>query len=148
MKFVCYDPNTGRITSTGEMAEANIDDLISKGVALLKTGEHLYPVVGWRVDLTTLEIVVDTTVPAKEPALKAAIRAELARTDYTQAVDADEHIVQEVQADWRDYRRSLRAAHKLETFDAIVDALPPNDVSGVDRFLRFRVMKSIPTPAA
>jgi len=148
MKYVRYDPTNGRITSVGEMVEANIDDLISKGDTLIKTGETLYTIAGWRVDLTTLQVVVDNVIPAKEPALKAAIRDELLRTDYTQAIDASEHILPEVQADWRDYRRALRAAHKLETFDAIVDALPPHDAAGVDQFRRFRLLRAIPSPPA
>lgn len=148
MKYVRYDATTGRITSVGEMVEANIDDLLSKGDALVKTGERLYPIAGWRVDLTTLEIVVDTVVPAKEPALKSAIRTELQRSDYTQAVDASEHILPEVQTDWRDYRRALRAAHKLETFDAIIDGIPAHDPEGFDQFERFRFLRSVPSPTA
>lgn len=146
MKYVRYDAGTGRITSVGEMVEANIDDLLSKGDTLIKTGERLYPIAGYRVDTNTLEVVVDTVVPSKEPALKAAIRDELLRTDYTQAVDASEHIIPEVQADWRDYRRALRAAHKLDTFDAIIDALPAHDADGLDPFERFRRLKTIPSP--
>jgi hypothetical protein len=147
MKYVRYDATTGRITSVGDMVEANIDDLLSKGDTLIKTGDRLYPISGHRVDLINLEIVVDTVVPAKEPALKAAIRDELLRTDYTQAVDASEHILLEVQADWRDYRRALRAAHKLETFDSIIEALPPHDAQGLDQFERFRRLKTIPSPS-
>lgn len=146
MKFVRYDANTGRITSVGEMVEANIDELLSNGDTLIKTGDRLYPIAGYRVDLDHLEVVVDAVVPAKEPALKSAIRDELLRTDYTQAVDASEHILPEVQADWRDYRRALRNAHKLDTFDAIVDALPPHDAQGFDQFERFRRLKTIPSP--
>lgn len=146
MKFVRYDPRSGRILSSGEMPEANIDDLLSKGDTLVKTGETLYPIAGYRVDLDTLSVVVDTVVPAKEPALKAAIREELARTDYTQAADASEHILPDVQADWRDYRRALRAAHSLAAFDAILDALPLHDVQGLDVFERFRRLRSVPSP--
>lgn len=146
MKFVRYDPADGRITSTGEMPEANIDAQIASGDTLIKTGEELYPIKGWRVDLATLQVVVDTVVPSHEPALRAAIRDELMRTDYTQAVDASEHILPEVQVDWRDYRRALRAAHKLTTFDAIVDALPAQDAEGFDQFKRFRLLRSVPSP--
>lgn len=146
MKFVRYDPADGRITSVGEMTEASIDELNAGGDTLIKTGETLYTIKGWRVDLETHTVVVDEVVPAKEPALKSSIRGELLRTDYTQALDAIEHILPEVQSAWRDYRRELRAAHKLQSFDAIVDALPPHDPEGVDRFQRFRFLKTIPSP--
>lgn len=148
MKYVRYEQGTGRIVSVGEMVEQNINELLAAGDTIIKTGETLYTITGWRVDLATLEIVPDTVVPAREPALKAAIRGELLRTDYTQSADASEHILPEVQADWRDYRRALRAAHDLETFDAIVDALPPHDAKGIDHFQRFRLLRSVPSPPA
>jgi hypothetical protein len=138
MKYVFYNPANGAILSAGEMQESNLDSMIEQGYAVIKTGERLYPVIGYKVDLETKQIVVDPVDPTREPAVKAAIRDELLRTDYTQATDASEHITESAIAEYRDYRRVLREAYNKPDFVQIVLALPERDPTGNDPFGRFR----------
>jgi hypothetical protein len=143
MKYVLYNPTTGLILSSGEMPESNIDDMIQQEYAIIKTGEQLYPIVGYKVDLDTKQVIVDPVKPSREPAVRAAIRDELLRTDYTQAVDAPEHIAENAISEYRDYRRDLREAYNKPDFAQIVMSLPMNDPTGNDPFVRFRKLLTL-----
>jgi hypothetical protein len=70
--------------------------------------------------------------------LKVVVIQDLSRTDYTQAIDAPEHIDAFLIEEWKQYRSSLRTAYNLETVDAIIAALPTSDPKGLDFYKQFR----------
>lgn len=157
MKFVQYDINTGVILASGEMPEASIDHLVSLGQGFVKTGEVVYPLKGYKVNLDTKEVymVIESQTEIQEQAqaeevllsigLKNAILVELQRTDYTQALDAVEHMSQQDIDSYRVYRQLLRIALTKPTAQEMMAALPVLDPSGVPRFERYAYLL-VPKP--
>lgn len=138
MNFVRYNPETGAIVSTGQMAEDMLERLVEKGDSIVKTGAAFYPPAGFKVDLATLEIVPDVSDAPLAAELKGEIRVELMRTDYTQAADAADHLTKEERAEWRAYRRAIRAAMNAETLEEMLALLPASSPKSIDCFARFR----------
>lgn len=144
MKYITYANTTGVITSFGDMPEDGLTELELLGYNVIRTGDKMYPMSKYKVDVSTMEIVPILERPSRVPALKSAIKTDLVRTDYTQAVDAPEHITEEVQTAWRDYRRLLREAMNETDFFEILNRLPKYDPDGNDMYSRFRT-SIIPT---
>jgi hypothetical protein len=141
MNYVRYDPTTGEILASGQMKEAHIDLLIDQGDHLLKTYD-LVPPDGFSVDLETRRIIKSTLPVDRSGELLSVIRVDLMRTDYTQAVDAEDHIPLEERGAWRVYRKTIRAAMKASGFDEILAQLPGTDPKGVDQYAQFRRSES------
>lgn len=142
INFVRYDPNTGKILSSGQMLEAHIDMLNARGDTHLKLTEPL-PTGNFKVDLETLTVVPDAVIVSFEEEydqLKGIIYNELAKTDYTQAADALDHLTVEKQEEWRVYRAAIRNAQNAPTFDEAVDLLPVSDPKGNDPYTAFKII--------
>lgn len=150
MKFVQYDPSNGKILASGEMPEPAIDHLISTGQSLLKTGEDIIPLKTYKVNLVTKGIEylgsdasteqVNTERDMLSIGLKNAITDELLRTDYTQAMDAPEHMTQQQIDTYRMYRQLLRIALSKPTPEEMYDAVPKYDPNGDNKFARFEFL--------
>lgn len=140
--FVRYDPQTGEILAAGQMMASHVDMLNQRGEHYLKTAEKIEPNSKLKVDLETLELIpYGKSFDYDEQYLSMiinAIRADLFRTDYTQAIDANDHLTEQEQSDWREYRVAIRNAQNLTTFEQIVEALPNADPKGNDAFTFFK----------
>jgi hypothetical protein len=149
MNFIKYDANTGVIIASGDMPESSIDHLNTLGQNLLKTYDTSYNVKNFKVNLETMTVEpVDVTGVSEPPllALKNTIKMELQRTDYTQAVDAGDHLSQEMITAYRQYRVLLRSALDQPDFNSMVLALPTLDPTGYDAFTIFRTQLIPPSP--
>lgn len=149
MNFIKYDANTGAIIASGDMPESSIDHLNTLGQNLMKTGEVSYDVKNFKVNLETMEVIsVDVSGVTEPPflALKNSIKMELQRTDYTQAVDAGDHLTPEMITAYRQYRVLLRSALDKPDFNSMVLALPTLDPTGYDAFAMFRSQLIPPPP--
>ena len=140
--FVRYDPLTGEILSTGQMMLSHIDMLNQRGEHYLKTAEKIEATAKLKVDLETLELIpYSKPIDYDEqylPMIVNAIRSDLFRTDYTQAIDANDHLTEQEQSDWREYRVAIRNAQNLTTFEQVVEALPNADPKGNDVFASYK----------
>lgn len=142
MKFVKYDPNTGILLSSGDMPEDSIDYLNSQGQNLIKTYDTYYDVKSFKVNLETMNVepvLISGVTPAPPlQALKGAIRNELQRTDYTQTVDAINHISNEMITAYAEYRVLLRTALEQPDYTSMALSLPGLDPTGKDYFTVFK----------
>lgn len=149
MNFIKYDANTGAIIASGDMPEDSIDHLNTLGQNLMKTYDTLYNVKDFKVDLETMNVIpVDVSGVTVQPlmALKNTIKTELQKTDYTQAVDAGDHLSTEMITAYRQYRMILRSALDQPDFNSMVLALPTLDPTGYDAFAMFRNQLIPPPP--
>jgi hypothetical protein len=149
MNFIKYDANTGAIIASGDMPEDSIDHLNTLGQNLMKTYDTSYNVKEYKVDLDTMTVIpVDISGVTEPPflALKNTIKMELQRTDYTQAVDAGDHLTTEMITAYRQYRVILRSALDQPDFNSMVLALPTLDPTGYDAFAMFRTQLIPPPP--
>jgi hypothetical protein len=133
------------------MPEDSIDYLNSQGQNLLKTYDTYYDVKSFQVNLETMNveptIIVGTTPKPPFQALKSAIKNELQRTDYTQTIDATNHLTNEMINAYAEYRVILRTALEQPDYDSMALSLPGFDPTGKDYFVVFKGLVSPPPPA-
>ena len=149
MNFIKYDANTGVILSSGDMPEGSIDYLNEQGQNLLKTYDTSYSVKDFKVNLQTMtvepvDIAGTTLLPIM--GLENTIKSELQKSDYTQTVDAIDHITPEVIDAWRQYRILLRNALNQPDYFTMVMVLPTLDPTGKDPFAFYRGFALPPFP--
>jgi hypothetical protein len=136
VNYVEYDPANGDIISCGHCSENLFPPPSEKNGVFIKTdtpitfGDTFY-------DLKTKSFKQKSKSNCVSE-MRRYILDDLSRTDYTQTIDAPEHIDAFLIEEWKQYRSNLRTAYNLETVDAIIAALPTSDPKGLDFYKQFR----------
>jgi hypothetical protein len=144
--FARYDPATGELLNVGHMHREHIEAETKAGAAIVEHDDHTARIDTHKLDLTTRKLVPYTKprdIQAERDLALVAISQLLIGSDKYFTSDATDNITPQEQAQWRNWRKALRAAAKLDDPDALIAAVPKTP-KGIDLISHLRKGKASP----